>query len=343
MLIITCSCTKNEDNPEEEQDALTFNYPAGTFKMIYCPGGTFLTNDDDQDLDFEDGPEVTCEPFWIAETEMTNSLLRWIYGSAAGSLTGTLVGNPFFFNFEDRAAHNYCCESYVKWGDQYLMYMGGSYDIIFDSGFGVSSGRDDYPCTDITWYGAVMACNWLTQEALGLGLTRVVYSGIDEDWDDDETAGDFDKTGFRLPTANEWECAARWQGSDNSGDCYEYPAGSGNYWTRGGCASGASASTTDVNATALVAVYEYDSDGFTNPADRLKVKGDRLANSLGLYDMNGNVWEWCYDKYGDYSRTARGGSAQSKYHDVRIIADARMSAGGTASDLGFRLVMSADN
>jgi formylglycine-generating enzyme required for sulfatase activity len=226
--------------------------------------------------------------------------------------------------------------------------MGGSqlygyYDIERLNGFNVRSGLDDHPCTDITWYGAIMACNWLTERGAGLGTLSKVYSGIDYDeWWDDQTVCDFNKKGFRLPTLAEWECAARWQGTDNSGDCYEYPAGSGQYWTRGGCASGASATTSNVNATAAVAVYEYDSDGYTNPDDNDVVKGDRQPNKLGLYDMSGNVWEWCFDVAGSYHRYIRGGSAQSKHHDVRIISTWDYSSDGTASDLGFRLVMSAD-
>jgi len=346
LLTVPYSCEKAD--PEEEQLFQTFDYPGGTIKMIYCPGGTFLANKDDNDLDFEDGPEVTVEPFWISEVEVTNELLAWIYGSAAGSLAGTLVGNPFFFNTENKDAHNYLCEDYVKWGDQDLIYMGdatlgGYYDIYNGLSFDIRSGLDDHPCTDITWYGAVIACNWLTMEGLGLGASTVVYSGIDEEWWDDETVCNFNRSGFRLPTTTEWECAARWQGGNSSGECYEYPAGSGQYWTRGGSASGASALTSNVNATAAVAVYEYDSDGFTNPPDKDKVKGDRQPNKLGLYDMSGNVWEWCFDDAGSYDRVIRGGSAQSKHHDVRIISTWDYPAGGTGSDLGFRLVMSADD
>jgi len=348
MPAMTTSCEKAE--PTDESETTTIEFLGNTIKMIYCPGGTFLTNDDDGDTDFEDGPAVTVDPFWISETEMPNELLNTVLRVCNGGIVvpGVITGGSSIFDTEEISAHNYVCESYVKWGWQPLIYMGGSqlyglHDITFSSGFEVRSGLDDFPCSDITWYGAVMACNWLTGNSSG--LTRVAYSGIttEDEWWDDETVCDFNKSGFRLPTAAEWECAARWQGGNSSGECYEYPAGSGNYWTRGGCASGASATTSNVAATAAVALYEYDSDGFTNPADIDKVKGNRKPNILGVYDMSGNVWEWCYDDTGRYLRQVRGGSAQSKHHDVRIISATDYPADGTGSDLGFRLVMSADD
>lgn len=347
-LILTLGCEKAD--PADEPETMTIEFLGNTIKMIYCPGGTFLTNDDDSDTDFEDGPEVTVYPFWISETEVPNDLLVTILKVCNGVIAspGAVSGLTSIFDTENLSAHNYVCESYVKWGWQPLLYMGGSqlyglHDITFNGGFEVRSGLEDYPCTDITWHGAVMACNWLT--TYSEGAAGVSYSGIttEDEWWDDETICDFNKSGFRLPTAAEWECAARWQGGNSSGECYEYPAGSGDFWTRGGCASGASAITSNVTATAAVALYEYDSDGFTNPADIDKVKGNRKPNILGLYDMSGNVWEWCYDDAGRYSRLVRGGSAQSKHHDVRIISATDYPADGTGSDLGFRLVMSADD
>jgi len=350
ILTLAISCEKTESEPGDQLQTQTAEFTGGSFKMILCPGGTFLSNDDDSDLDFEDGPELTVEPFWISEVEVTNELLAWIYNCASGLdiVPGAITGGPPIFDTEDINAPNYLCEDYVKWGDQPLIYTGGSqlygyHDIERIDGFYVRSGLDDHPCTDITWYGAIMACNWFTEQGAGLGTLSKVYSGIDYDeWWDDQTVCDFNKKGFRLPTQAEWECAARWQGTDNSGDCYEYPVGSGQYWTKGGCASGAVATSSNVDATAAVAVYEYDSDGYTNPDDNEVGKGDRQPNKLGLYDMSGNVWEWCFDDAGNYDRFIRGGSAQSKHHDVRIISTWDYASDGTASDLGFRLVMSAD-
>lgn len=129
---------------------------------------------------------------------------------------------------------------------------------------------------------------------------------------------------FRLPTEAEWEYAAR---GGNKSKGYEY-AGSDNLGD--------------------VAWYSDNSESCTH-----EVKG-KLPNELGLYDMSGNVWEWCSDWYGAYSsgaqvdpagpatgssRVVRGGSWGNDAAYCRVLNRSRNSPAGTFDDYGVRFVL----
>jgi len=148
-------------------------------------------------------------------------------------------------------------------------------------------------------------------------------------WDD---AQDFIKrlnssTGlkYRLPTEAEWEYAAR------SGGKKERYAGS--------------------NSPGSVAWFADNSGKSTHRV------GTKSPNGLGLYDMSGNVWEWCQDWYGENyygnspvnnpagpmsgsSRVFRGGSCYDTARVVRSAFRCRLSSGDRYDLLGFRLVLS---
>lgn len=341
---------EDQDPPYEAGDKKVFSFASNEITMIYCPGGTFLTNEDNSDTNYEDGPEVTCAPFWISETEVTNEMAADIFTSMNSielNPDGGIVGGSGIFNIENEDAHNYLSEDGAKWGGEDLMYMGEvmgyKYDIYFTGVFHVYDNRYKQPVKEISWFGAVMACNWFTRNILG--VSKTVYSGIDTTWLDDETIEDRTKTGFRLPTSIEWECAAKWQGADKSGDAYEWPVGSGNYWTPGSHASGAKTTTSDPQATSDVAVYRYNDAIKDNPTETDVVRGDRQSNFLGVYDMSGNVEEWCWDESENgYGRLIRGGSFVSQHYYLRLGEPpyGGMWAGGMGSDLGFRVVMTAE-
>jgi uncharacterized repeat protein (TIGR02543 family) len=177
------------------------------------------------------------------------------------------------------------------------------------------SGSDQQPVGSVNWYDCVVWCNALTEywnEKTGANLATVYNSEGSPIRDTGNTSAlngvtpSVTARGFRLPTNNEWELAARWRNDDtNTVDGYSNP-----WFTKGNSASGATANTNDNTATGNVAVY-YSNSG--NSTDKVKSKN---PNALGLYDISGNVWEWCFEVY-----TIRGGpyNGGNNYQKIGVV------------------------
>jgi formylglycine-generating enzyme required for sulfatase activity/TolB-like protein len=174
---------------------------------------------------------------------------------------------------------------------------------------------DNHPMYYVNWYEAVEYCN---RRSVKEGLTPV-YRGSG-----DNITCDWNANGYRLPTEAEWEFAAR-----------------------GGTKEYLTTEYSGSNSVGAVAWYSDNSGGSTKPV------GTKAANSLGIHDMSGNVWEWCWDWYGSYtsgsqtdprgsvsgaSRVRRGGGWFNKAAFARSAYRGSDTPSDRGSVLGFRLV-----
>ncbi|MCB9283820.1 MAG: SUMF1/EgtB/PvdO family nonheme iron enzyme [Lewinellaceae bacterium] len=204
-------------------------------------------------------------------------------------------------------------------------------------------GRGRRPVINVSWYDAVEYCNWLSE----IWDLEPAYT-IDKNKQDPNNTSDNDKQkwlvtfnpkawGYRLPTEAQWEYAARQGGKKvrfgNDKDV---------------------ADPKEINFDGSKDYKKPYSQVGEYREQTLPVGSLNSPNELGLHDMSGNVWEWCWDWFGNYSsdaqtdptgplggsdRVARGGSWYGGPRDCRVAARDGDDATNRYYNLGFRLVL----
>jgi len=148
-----------------------------------------------------------------------------------------------------------------------------------------SETQDRRPVEKVSWFDCIAFCNELTKKVPELGASECVYTFEGHTYGTTDAAAkkepdmDMSKKGFRLPTEAEWEWAAK--------------GGTENTW----------AGTNDKDRLKDYAWYANAAGGdATDKTHQVKLKH---PNGYGLYDMSGNVYEWCWDRW--YAKTPTGG------------------------------------
>ncbi len=182
------------------------------------------------------------------------------------------------------------------------------------------------PVTTINWRDAIVWCNAYSEMS---GYTPVYYTDAayttplktstnnttinDVAGSEDNPYVKWSANGYQLLTEGEWQYAA----SNKGGTPWNY-------------ASGATADYTDATETQKVAWYSANSGNTTHNV------GTKTANQLVIYDMSGNVWEWCWDWEVDYPLKPKKDYIGPSSGSSRVMRGGSWGADADLQQLGYR-------
>jgi formylglycine-generating enzyme required for sulfatase activity len=265
--------------------------------MVSIPGGSFQMGDS-----FDEGYSnelpvhtVTVDAFSMGKYEVTNqrycAYLNSVYPSQITVTSGVV--------YQSGSGTSYpYCDTSTSSSDSQIAFSSNTFTVRTKNGRSMVND----PMVLVSWYGAVAYCNWRSQQE-GKELCYNLST-----W-----ACDFSKNGYHLPTEAQWEYAAR---GGQSGK--RFPWGDTINQTQANFYSAADSYDVSPVKNQFHPIWNDGSVPFTSPVGffdgTLKYKTDynwpgsatsyqteNGDNGYGLYDMAGNVEEWCNDWYGsDY-------------------------------------------
>jgi serine/threonine protein kinase/formylglycine-generating enzyme required for sulfatase activity len=172
-----------------------------------------------------------------------------------------------------------------------------------------------HPAQNVSWYDAVMYCNWLSRREGRTPAYRYAGKQRIKEYDDREVEVDKwelvnGETGYRLPRELEWE--------------YAFRTGSETNWSTGS------------DESLLVAYCQMYPSKLASPS------GKKLPNAWGLHDMHGNVMEWCWDLFDSRgsNRVHRGGCWFSEAAYCQLAYRYRREPSDRSNSNGFRVALS---
>ena len=277
--------------------------------------------------------------FTLTLTSLQENTTYYIRAYATNDV-GTAYGEEVSFTTKEQSSTEpVVTETITVNGVSFKMVAvgGGTFTMGATSEQGSDAYSDESPTHSVTLSDFAIGETEVTQELWKavMGSNPSYFSGTNlpvetVSWYDCQTfiskLNNLTGKNFRLPTEAEWEYAAR---GGNKSKGYKY-AGS--------------------HTLGDVAWYYGNSSSKTHPVKQ------KQANELGLYDMSGNVWEWCQDWYGSYGSSAqtnptgptsgyyrviRGGSWISDARDCRVSSRGNTTPTNTYNFLGLRLALGA--